>query len=74
MWNQKILGAEVQRSEKPKSRLLKNRSLEFWKTEVQKSEKPKPRGRKNRSLEFWNAEVQRSEKPTLIILIIVIMI
>ena len=36
--NVQFMRIEVQSSEKPKSRLLKNRSLEFWKTEVRTSE------------------------------------
>ena len=40
--------AEVKTSEKPKSGVLENRSLEVGKTEVRKSEKPKCRGRENR--------------------------
>ena len=63
-----------EKSEKPKSRVRKNRSLEFWKVEVKSSEKPKSGSRKNRSLEFGKIEVQKSEKPTLIILIIIILI
>ena len=63
-----------QEVEKPKSRVRKNRSLEFWKVEVKSSEKPKSGSRKNRSQEFGKTEVQKSEKPTLIILIIIILI
>ena len=40
--------AEVKTSEKPKSGVLENRSLEVGKTEVWKSEKPKCRGLENR--------------------------
>ena len=65
---------EVKKSEKPKSRSRKNRSLEFWKVEVKSSEKPKSGSRKNRSQEFGKTEVQKSGKPTLIILIIIILI
>ena len=38
---------EVKTSEKPKSGVLENRSLEVGKTEVWKSEKPKSGSRKN---------------------------
>ena len=46
--NQETGVAEVKTSEKPKSGVLENRSLEIGKTEVRKSEKPKYRGRENR--------------------------
>ena len=66
----KKITSPLKKISKPKSRLLKNRSLEFWKTEVWRSEKPKSGGRKNRSPEVGKTEVQRSGKPTLIILIL----
>ena len=46
--NQEAEAAEVKTSEKPKSGVLENRSLEVGKTEVWKSKKPKCRGRENR--------------------------
>ena len=46
--NQEAEAVEVKTSEKPKSGVLENRSLEVGKTEVRKSEKPKCRGRENR--------------------------
>ena len=48
--------AEVKTSEKPKSGVLENRSLEVGKTEVWKSEKPKSGSRKNRSAEVWKTD------------------
>lgn len=38
--NRSFRAAEIQTSEKPKSRVLKNRSLDLGKSEVKTSEKP----------------------------------
>ena len=46
--NRSLRAAEIQTSEKPKSRVRKNRSQEFGKTEVWASENQKSRPRKNR--------------------------
>ena len=54
--NQETGVAEVKTSEKPKSGVLENRSLEIGKTEVWKSEKPKYRSRKNRSTEVGKTD------------------
>lgn len=50
--NRQNQAAEVQTSEKPKSGVLENRSLEFGKIEVCTSEKSESGVRKNRSTEF----------------------